>query len=209
MRYESKQALLNDIHAQHDLLCARLREIPKSRGHEPGVWGNGWTLTDLVAHLAEWQFMFLTWYEDGLRRTTPKMPAPGYKWNETRKLNRAIWAKHRFQSAAAARAEFDAGFNRILAIVEALSPEHLLTPGHFPWTGNNSLATYLAPNTASHYRFALKMIKRWLNGPQTPRASAARTNRLRSAMTQRLSTIDEDLPACSSVRTSQRRRAVT
>ena len=93
MRYKSKQALLEDIRTQHDVLCARLGEIPKVRWHESGVWGDGWTLSDLVGHLAEWQHLFLGWYEDGLRGATPQMPAPGYKWSETPRLNRAIWEK--------------------------------------------------------------------------------------------------------------------
>lgn len=207
MRYQSKQALLNDIRTQHDLLCARLHDIPKSRYHEPGVWGNGWTLTDLVAHLAEWQLMFLTWYEDGLRGRTPKMPAPGYKWNETPKLNRAIWAKHRFRSAPAVTARFDAGFNRILEIVDALTPEQLLMSGHFRWTGNNALATYLAPNTASHYRFALKMIKRWLDSAGRI-ASAARNKPLESARARRSSARHEDLLPRSSPGIT-RRKGVT
>lgn len=171
MKYQSKPELIRDIRAQYELLSARLEAIPKSRWREPGVWGDGWTITDLVAHLAEWQFMFLSWYEAGLKGTTPEMPAPGYKWNETPKLNRAIWAKHRCRSATAIKADFDEGFNRIIEIVEPLSPEQLLTPGHFRWTRENSLATYLTPNTASHYRFALKVIERWLKGGAARNAS--------------------------------------
>jgi hypothetical protein len=185
MKYQSKEALITDIHTQHDLLFARLRELPKSRWREPGVWGDGWTVTDLIAHLAEWQVMFLTWYEAGLKGTTPEMPAPGYKWNETPKLNRAIWARHRFRSLAAVRVEFDAEFNQILEIVESLSPRQLLEPGHFRWTGKNSLATYLAPNTASHYRFALKAIKRWLKGGAVRDGSVARNKHVPSATPSR------------------------
>ena len=76
MKYQSKADLISDIHAQHDLLCARLDELPKSRCREPGV-GDGWTVTDLVAHLSEWQLMFLRWYEDGLRGAAPKDAVPG------------------------------------------------------------------------------------------------------------------------------------
>ena len=83
MRYKSKQALLDDIRTEHDLLCARLEGIPKARWYELEVWGDGWTLSDLVAHFAEWQLMFLCWYKDGLRGTTPQLPAPGYRWSET------------------------------------------------------------------------------------------------------------------------------
>lgn len=162
MKYESKQALMDDIRGEHDALCARLAEIPKSRWYEPGVWGDGWTVSDLVAHLAEWQHLFLGWYKDGLRGTKPEMPAPGFKWSETPRLNRAIWEKHRSRSHAEVWAEFDSGYSRIVRLVESLSPEELLRPGRFEWTGKHPLTTYIAPNTASHYRFAIKAIKRWL-----------------------------------------------
>jgi hypothetical protein len=169
MKYESKQALMDDIRMEHDSLCARLAEIPKARWQERGVWGDGWTLSDLVAHLAEWQHMFLGWFEDGLRRATPELPAPGYKWSQTARLNRAIWEKHRSRSQAAVRADFDSGYRRIVQIVEALSPAQLLQSGHFEWTGKHPLTTYLGANSASHYRFAIKVIKRWLKQAARPR----------------------------------------
>jgi hypothetical protein len=170
---------MNDIRTEHDSLCARLAEIPKGRWHEPGVWGDGWTLSDLVAHLAEWQYMFLGWYEEGLWGATPEMPAPGFKWSQTPRLNRAIWEKHRSRSRAAIRADFDSGYSRIVRIVEALSPDRLLKPGYFAWTGMHPLTTYLGPNTASHYRFAIKAIKRWLKPSAAACTSATRPkNRL-------------------------------
>jgi hypothetical protein len=162
MRYDSKPALLDDIRTAHDRLCARLDGIPAARWRESGVWGDDWTLSDLVAHLAEWQRMFLGWYDDGLRGATPQMPAPGYKWSETPKLNRMIWRTHRSRSRVAIRADFEAGYGRIVRIVESLAPEQLLQSGHYTWTGKHSLTTYIGPNTASHYRFALKVIQRWL-----------------------------------------------
>jgi len=177
MKYESKEALIKDIRTEHDSLCARLREIPKVHWREKGVWGDGWTVSDLVAHLAEWQRMFLIWYEDGLGGTTPEMPAPDYKWSETPRLNRAIWEKHRSRSLAAVMNDFESGYSRIIQLVESLSPEQLLMPGQFEWTGKHPLTTYLGPNTASHYRFAIKAIKRWLKGVGEVGTSAARPNK--------------------------------
>jgi hypothetical protein len=162
MRYESKPALLDDIHTEHDRLLEQLGRVPEDRWHESGVWGDGWTVSDLVAHLAEWQRMFLDWYDDGLRGSRPELPAPGYKWSETPRLNRAIWRRNRSRTAEAVRADFDSGYRRILRIVEHLSPEQLLEPGQFAWTGEHPLTTYLGPNTASHYRFARRVIRRWL-----------------------------------------------
>jgi hypothetical protein len=165
MRYSSKDALMEDIRTTHDAFCALLADIPAARRREPGVWGDGWNICDLVAHLAEWQRLFLDWHRQGQKEGAKlRGPAPGYKWSELPKLNRAIWAKHRRRSPASVRGDFDARYEEILGLVERLSPESLLTPGYFAWTGKYPLTTYLAPNTASHYRFAIKVIKRWQRG---------------------------------------------
>jgi hypothetical protein len=139
-----------------------LAPIPTSRHREAGVWGDGWTIQDLVAHLAEWQMMFLRWYREGRDGGAPTLPAPGYKWNQTPELNRAIWRKRRRGAGARIRQEFEDSYREILELVAGLPPEALLKPGHFPWTGKHPLTTYLAPNTCSHYRFATKILKRWV-----------------------------------------------
>ena len=44
---------------------------------------------------------------------------------------------------------------------EGLPETELFTPGHYAWTGKNTVVTYLGANTASHYRTAAKILKRW------------------------------------------------
>lgn len=165
MRYLTKKALLADIEKEHALLVGYLGQIRKTRLKEPGVWGKDWTINDLIAHLAEWQTMFLTWHSDGEKGVKPQMPAPGYKWSETPRLNEAIWEKHRSRPPAKVRADFDQGYEKILTIVKSLSEKELLRPGVFPWTRKNALVTYLSANTASHYRFANRILKKWLKAP--------------------------------------------
>lgn len=162
MRYGSKEALLSDMEREHDALLALLADIPADRYGESGVWGDGWSVHDLLAHLAEWHALFLRWHAVGRSGKPPQMPAPGYKWNETPRLNRAIQAKHRLRPLAEVRADFAATYEEILGLASALSEEQLLRPGHFAWTGKNPLVTYLGANTASHYRFAKKVLRRWL-----------------------------------------------
>jgi hypothetical protein len=162
MRYRSKTELLQDIAVQYDALRNLLQSIPASRYTEAGVWGDGWSVGDLVAHLAEWHGMLLRWFREGQQGETPEMPAPGYKWNETPRLNRDIWAKHRGRPFAAVDAEFTSSYDDIIRLLEDLSEAELLETGQFRWTGRNSLVTYVGPNTASHYRFAQKVLKRWL-----------------------------------------------
>jgi hypothetical protein len=162
MRYASKKDLVADIQKEHALLINYLNQIPKSRLREPGVWGANWTVNDLIAHLAEWQNMFLAWYDDGQKDLTPQMPAPGYKWTETPKLNQAIWEKHKNRTPSKVRTDFDKGYARILALTLSFTEAQLLKSGAFQWTGKNALVTYLSANSASHYRFANKQLKKWL-----------------------------------------------
>jgi len=53
VKYASKQALLESIETEHSALLELLAAIPEERYHEEGVWGDGWTIDDLLAHLAE------------------------------------------------------------------------------------------------------------------------------------------------------------
>jgi hypothetical protein len=162
MRYSSKEQLLEDVQKEYRALCASLEAIPRARYREPGVWGDGWTLHDLVAHLAAWHRLFLGWYETGLRGGTPHLPAEGYKWSELSDLNRAIWAEHKDRPTDDVQADFAASYAQILDILQRSSPEQLLEPGAFPWTRDHGLVTYLGGNTSSHYRFASKVLRRWL-----------------------------------------------
>jgi len=167
MRYHSKTELLHDITAEWDTLRELLQSIPASRYTEAGVWGDDWSVGDLVAHLAEWHMMFLRWFREGQEGSTPEMPAPGYKWNEVPRLNRDIWAKHRARPFAAVDADFTSSYRDIIRVLEGLSEDDLFQTGRFPWTRRNPLVTYVGPNTASHYRFAQKVLRRWLKSSRS------------------------------------------
>lgn len=161
MKYASKQALIDDIEEQFGALMALLATIPARRFRDAGVWGDEWTINDLLAHLAEWQRLFLDWHRAGLEGERPPMPAPGFKWSETPRLNRAIWRKHAGRPTGEVRAELESSHAEVLSLAKELSSDELLRAGQFAWTGSNALVTYLAANTASHYRFAVKVVKRW------------------------------------------------
>jgi hypothetical protein len=161
MKYASKKDLIDQIESEHAALLAIVESIPRSRYAEAGVWGEGWTIKDLLAHLTEWEQMFLCWYRDGLADRQPAMPAEGYKWSELPRLNREIWRKHRRTSWKRVREAFDRSYEEILSLGKSLSQRQLLTPGVFPWTKKHPLTTYLGANTCSHYRAAIRILKRW------------------------------------------------
>lgn len=162
MKFRSKADLLEAMEREHATFVALIESLPARARARAGVWGDDWTIKDLCAHLTEWERMFLRWYRDGREGRRPDLPAAGYKWNETPRLNRAIWRKHRKRSWRAVREAFDASYEEILALARRLDEDELLTPGFYPWTKKLPLMTYLAANTSSHYRTATRLVKRWL-----------------------------------------------
>jgi hypothetical protein len=63
---------------------------------------------DLMAHLVEWEQMFLGWYRAGLRGENPQTPAPGYTWGweSLHKLNDKIYRHYRRAPLAEVRSLF-------------------------------------------------------------------------------------------------------
>lgn len=122
-----------------------------------------WAVKDFIAHLYEWQQMFFTWYETGLRGETPAVPAPGFKWNQLPALNQQIFEKYRGLTHEQALALFHESHRKTLQLIENLPDTDLATPGLYAWMNQNTLLAYLNSTTAAHYNWALKEIKKVLN----------------------------------------------
>ena len=107
MKFQSKADLLEAVEREHAIFVELVESLPPRSYAEAGVWGDGWTIKDLCAHLTEWEQMFLRWYRVGREGREPAVPAAGYKWNDTPRLNKAIWRKNRNKSWRKVREEFD------------------------------------------------------------------------------------------------------
>lgn len=163
--------------SKHDLLEATLRERGKldavlatltpEQMVEPGVVGE-WSVKDVLAHLAEWERMALGWHSAGLRGGAPEVPAPGYKWNQTPQLNRAIFEKHRDRPLEEVVAWFRSSREEMRGVIEPLSDEDLFTAGRFAWTRKNALGAYFVSATSSHDLWARTRIARWLRRMADP-----------------------------------------
>ena len=118
-----------------------------------------WTVKDILAHLYAWHGLLLTWHKQGLAGLKPAMPASGYNWRQTRALNLALFKEHRGGTLATMRRKLKRSHGQVMALVEKLSEAEFMESGHFEWTGKHAASTYIAPNTASHYRWAIRKIK--------------------------------------------------
>lgn len=118
------------------------------------------SVKDIVAHLYEWQQMFFTWHEIGLRGEMPAVPGPGYKWSQLPALNQAIYEKYNHLSLEDALAMFQASHAKTLHFIENITEDELTTPGLYAWMNRNTLLAYLNSITGSHYVWAVKEIKK-------------------------------------------------
>ena len=66
MRYTSKNELVSDIVAEHQALQYVLEAIPAATCIESGVWGDEWSIADLLSHLSAWHGIFLRCVKDAL-----------------------------------------------------------------------------------------------------------------------------------------------
>lgn len=117
---------------------------------------------DVVVHLFEWQAMFLTWYEVGMKGDNPEMPAPGFSWKMTPDLNSAIWRKHQKTTLTRARKLLAETHIQLTTLIEGHSNEELFEKRRFHWTGSTSLGSYLVSATSSHYAWANKLLKKFI-----------------------------------------------
>jgi hypothetical protein len=103
------------------------------------------------------------------------VPAPGFKWNETPRLNAAIYEKRRKHSLERVRSDFEAGHAALLRRVDELDDEDLLKVGKFAWCGPSwSVGKHIRANTAAHYRWATKHFKAWLRDDEVQSAKDLR-----------------------------------
>lgn len=117
------------------------------------------SITDHLAHLYSWHRLLLQWIGTGTNGK-PDLPCQGYRWNQTRALNQKLHEQCEDQSYRSIRRKLKLSHGRVMKFVDQLSETKLLHPDHFLWTGKLPIVSYIGPNTAGHYRWAQKKVKR-------------------------------------------------
>jgi hypothetical protein len=121
-----------------------------------------WTVKDLLAVRAWWTESVLDWIDAGRRGESPTLPAPGYSWRETPRLNADIVEAARSEPFRAIRDRLEKGFSRVLATIDALDDTELLQVGIFDWADKWPVARWISVNTARQYTTARTFIRRAL-----------------------------------------------
>ena len=159
-RIATRAHLIDEIKTERKRLEANLAGLSDADMLQPGVCGD-WSVKDILAHLVDWEWLFLGWYAAGRRGETPKTPAPDLNWKQLDILNQRLYDHHRDESLDDVRAAFTASYRGFLATVRAIPDEDLFTPGRFAWTTHWRLVDFVRGNSSSHYLWAKTLIRRW------------------------------------------------
>lgn len=158
----TKQELYKAISFEREKLDDELGKLTDVQTEMPGACEN-WSVKDILSHLVDWEQRGLRWYRAGLRGEVPKTPDENYNWRQLPALNHEIYLKYEDLSLHEVREKYEASFEETMAQIDGMSEEELFTPGYFEWTGKSLLRDYVNANTASHYRWASQLIRKFSN----------------------------------------------
>lgn len=121
-----------------------------------------WSVKDLLAVRAWWTESVVRWIDEGREAESLELPAAGYRWQETPRLNAAIVEQAREQAYEQIVARLHAGYRQVLATIDGLDDHELLDPRAFSWAGKYPIARWISLNTARQYTTARTFIRRAL-----------------------------------------------
>ena len=155
----TKAQLQAEIELERQALEELLAALSPEQMNQPAVVGE-WSVKDVLAHLSEWETMWLRWFAAGLSGKAPDRPAEGYTWRQLPQLNQKIYETYRERELGDILKQFRASHRKVDKTIEELSEQDLFTPGRYAWTGKHTLASTIVPNTSNHYRWARQEIRK-------------------------------------------------
>ncbi len=155
---KTRAELTNQIHSSYIKLRAELDAAGPGIAELPCV--DGWSVKDLLAVRAWWTEHVIDWVEAGKRGEIPTTPAPGYRWNETPRLNNDVVIENRRESYQSIRTRLEQGYRRVMDTIDSLDDTELLEVGVFAWAGKYPIARWISINTTRQYLTARTYIRR-------------------------------------------------
>ena len=119
-----------------------------------------WSVKDVLAVRAWWAERVVDWIEAGQRGESPPLPAAGYTWSDTPRLNADIVERSKKEPYERVRARLKAAHERVLTASDSLDDTELLEPGVFDWAGKWPISRWLSINTARQYTTARTYVRR-------------------------------------------------
>jgi hypothetical protein len=156
----NKTSILNEMSTSYAALEDILASLNKTQYFTEGVIP-GWSIKDILAHIACWHHRLLKWLEAAVRNEEPAISGPD-NVEEMDKLNAQFYQENKSRSLDEVLADFRTSYQYIFDIVQAMPEEDLISPHRFVWSKGEPLWQAIAGDSYEHYREHIKQIQEWL-----------------------------------------------
>ena len=155
-----KTSILNEMSTSYAALEEILAPLDKSQYFTEGVIP-GWSIKDMLAHIASWHHRLLAWLDAAVRNQEPTISGPD-NVEEMDKLNAQFYQENKSRSLDEVLTDFRTSYQHIFDIVQAMPEEDLMSPHRFAWSQGKPLWHFIAGDTFEHYQEHLAQIREWL-----------------------------------------------
>jgi hypothetical protein len=116
--------LIKSLQAQRTMFEVTLEALTLGEMLLPGVMP-GWSVKDVLAHVAGWDRRGTRWIVDAARGLNPEIPEPGATWADLDAINARDYAAHRDRPLDGVLRELAESWPPLLEAIEALREEQL------------------------------------------------------------------------------------
>ena len=155
-----KTSILNEMSISYAALEEILTTLDKTQYFTEGVIP-GWSIKDILAHIASWHHRLLMWLDAAVRNEEPTISGPD-NVEEMDALNAQFYQKNKSRPLDEVLADFLTTHQQIMDIVQAMPEDDLMSPHRFAWSQGKPLWHFIAGDTFEHYQEHLAQIQEWL-----------------------------------------------
>ena len=157
----SKEELLENIRTWRAKLEETLDQLSDEQLQEPGLEG-GWSVKDVMAHLAAWEQKMIAWAKQYIGGTEPNDRPQND--DDINAMNAQLHESNKGKSLEEVRTAFKESYPQAVALTESVPEDILMDSDRFPSRNGNPLWYMIAANTWWHYEEHNEDIQRWLAG---------------------------------------------
>ena len=155
---QSREELIDQVESAFIKLSAEIEALSESDWETVCV--EDWSIKQVLAIRSWWSEKVVEWIEAGRRGEIPVLPAAGYKWNETPRLNNSIAVGASKEDFRQVHQRFIQAYQEARSTINNLSDVELLEIGSFEWAGKWPISRWISIGTARQYKTARDYIRR-------------------------------------------------
>ena len=155
-----KARILNEMRINYAALEEILAPLDKTQCTTEGVIP-GWSIKDMLAHIASWHHRLLTWLDAATRNEEPAISGIN-SVEEMDALNAQFYQENKSRPLDEVLTDFRTTHQQITDRIQAMHEEDLISPHRFPWSNGEPLWHLVAGDTYEHYQEHTAQIQEWL-----------------------------------------------